>query len=60
MFYRKTEEPITTFRHLFLLFHMSTNDGAEGGTPLVDEGKVVDAAFLDFSDKLILQLVIVD
>lgn len=39
---------------------MSTNNGAEGGSHLVDEGKIVDKAFLHFSDKLILQLVIVD
>lgn len=39
---------------------MSTNDDAEGGTHLVDEGKVVDKDFLHFNDKLVLQLVIVD
>lgn len=36
---------------------MSTNE--EGGTHLVDGGKMVDKAFLHFNDKLILQLVTV-
>lgn len=43
----------TSDYYSFLLFHTSTNDGAEGGTHLVDK------AFLHFNDKLILQLVIV-